>query len=65
MFAMARHWGEHPTLIGTLVGIGCANMAISPLEELLEQPDCPNFYWALTDLPDPFISLRTAWTASE
>ena len=59
MFAMARHWGEHPTLIGTLVGIGCANMAISPLEELLDQPDCPNFYWALTDLPDPFISLRT------
>ncbi len=59
MFAMARHWGEHPTLIGTLVGFGCANMAISPLEELLEQPDCPNLYWALTDLPDPFVSLRT------
>ncbi len=59
MFAMARHWGEHPTLIGVLVGVGCANMALTPLEELLEQPDCPNLYWALTDLPDPFISLRT------
>ena len=32
---------------------------MSPLEELLEQPRCPNLYWALTDLPEPLISLRT------
>jgi hypothetical protein len=57
MFAMARHLGEHPTLIGDLVGISVANVAIVPLEELLEHPDCPNFYWALTDLPEPLVPL--------
>ena len=58
MFAMSRHLGEHPTLIGNLVGIAIANIAIGPLEEMLEQPGCPNLYWALTNLPDPFISLE-------
>ena len=26
---------------------------------MLEQPGCPNLYWALTNLPDPFISIKT------
>jgi hypothetical protein len=57
MFALARHTAENPTLICGLVGIAIANVAIGPLEEMLEQPGCPNFYWALTNLPSPFISL--------
>jgi hypothetical protein len=60
MFAMARHLGEHPTLIGELVGIAVASIAITPLEEMMAHPDCPNLYWAFTNLPDPFISARTA-----
>ncbi len=58
MFALARHLGEHPTLIGDLVGMAVANTAIGPLEEMLEQPGCPNLYWALTNLPNPLISLE-------
>jgi hypothetical protein len=58
MFALARHLGEHPTFIGTLVGIATASMAMDPLEEMLQQPGCPNLYWALTNLPDPLISLN-------
>ncbi|HEY7423460.1 MAG TPA: hypothetical protein VH682_04390 [Gemmataceae bacterium] len=57
MFALSRHMGEHPTLIGDLVGIAIAFIAIGPLEEMLEQPGCPNLYWALTNLPNPLISL--------
>jgi hypothetical protein len=57
MFALSRHMGEHPTLIGDLVGMAIAFVAIGPLEEMLEQPGCPNLYWALTNLPAPFISL--------
>jgi hypothetical protein len=57
MFAMSRHLGEHPTLIGDLVGIAIGYITIGPLEEMLEQPGCPNLYWALTNLPQPFISL--------
>ncbi|HEV3146272.1 MAG TPA: hypothetical protein VGZ47_20460 [Gemmataceae bacterium] len=57
MFALSRHLGAHPTLIGDLVGIAIAAVAIGPFEEMLSQPGCPNFYWALTNLPQPFISL--------
>ena len=59
MFALSRHMGEHPTLIGDLVGIAIAFIAIGPLEDLLEQPNCPNLYWALTNLPNPLISIET------
>jgi hypothetical protein len=61
MFAMARHLGEHPTVIGNLVGGAIANMALPPLDEMLAHPDCPNLYWALTNLPDPLISIRTGF----
>ena len=57
MFALARHLGEHPTLIGDLVGIAVAFVTIGPLEEMLEQPGCPNLYWALTNLPRPLVPL--------
>jgi hypothetical protein len=59
MFALSRHMGEHPTLIGDLVGIAIATITIGPLEDLLEQPNCPNLYWALTNLPNPLISIET------
>jgi hypothetical protein len=58
MFAMSRHMNEHPTLIGELVGIAIAFVTIAPLEEMLEQPGCPNLYWALTNLPSPLVSLE-------
>jgi hypothetical protein len=57
MFAMSRHMSEHPTLIGDLVGIAIAFVAIGPLEDMLELPGCPNLYWALTDLPSPLVPL--------
>lgn len=57
LFALSRHLGEHPTIIGNLVGLAIANITIPPLEELIQQPACPNLYWALTNLPDPLIAL--------
>ena len=58
MFALSRHLGRHPTLIGDLVGAGVAYWSVRPLEEMIQQPGCPNLYWALTDLPTPFIDCR-------
>ena len=52
-FAMLRHLGEHPTLVGDLVGMAIARVAIDHLEKMLDQPGCPNLYWALTNLPRP------------
>jgi len=56
-FAISRHLGEHPTLIGNLVGIAIAAVAVNQLDVMLEQPGCPNLYWALTALPSPLIPL--------
>lgn len=61
MFAMARHLGQHPTVIGGLVGTAVAGLALGPLEELMDQPDCPNLYWALINLSRPLIDTRSGF----
>jgi hypothetical protein len=58
MFAMARHLGEHPTVAGNLDGLALADLALDALEEMIQQPGCPNLYWALTDLPHPLVEIR-------
>jgi hypothetical protein len=60
MLAMSRHAGEHPTNLGTLVGVTNAIFALNTLDEMIGQRDSPNLYWALTTLPRPFIDLRPA-----
>jgi hypothetical protein len=57
-FALARHAGDGPSLIQALVGNAIAQVMVAQLEDLLRQPGAPNLYWALTDLPQPFIDLR-------
>jgi hypothetical protein len=59
-FAAARHVGETPVLIGSLVGIAMGTVTARELEVLLSQPTAPNLYWALTDLPRPFVDMRKA-----
>ena len=58
MFALSRHLGEHPTEVADLVGLWVAHLALNSLEEMVQQPNCPNLYWALTDLPSPLVDLR-------
>jgi hypothetical protein len=58
MFALARHLGEHPTEVADLVGLWVAHLSLGALEEMMQQPGCPNLYWALTDLPCPLVDLR-------
>ncbi len=57
-FAAAKQVGETPTLISYLVGVAMGTITARELELLLSQPDAPNLYWALTDLPRPFIDIR-------
>ena len=58
LFALSRAFESHPTLIGQLVGIAIATIALDGVEEFVQQPGAPNLFWALTDLPDPFMDLR-------
>jgi hypothetical protein len=59
-FGLAQALEQHPCLIGSLVALAIVEQARAGLEELVQQPGCPNLYWSLTDLPTPLISLRTA-----
>jgi hypothetical protein len=56
--AMSKHVGEAPYLVAYLVGAATAFVTLDRVEEFIQQPDAPNLYWALTDLPRPLIDLR-------
>ena len=57
-FTFSRNIARGPTLIHVLVGLACSQVLVKQVEELIQQPDAPNLYWALTTLPHPFIDPR-------
>jgi len=57
-YALGRHVANGPTLIHNLVGCAIVNMMSEQVMELIQQPEAPNLYWALTDLPRPIIDFR-------
>ncbi|OWK46554.1 hypothetical protein [Fimbriiglobus ruber] len=59
MFALSQTMEPHPTLIGHLVGIAIGSLAVNALEEMIQEPGCPNMFWALVDLPLPLLSVRS------
>jgi len=56
--AFARGIGDGPTLIQDLVGISIGALMFRQTSEFMAMADTPNLYWALTELPVPFIALR-------
>ena len=50
----------HPDVLGWVVGVEVAELALNGAEELIQQPGCPNLYWPLADLPTPLVSSRAA-----
>jgi len=56
-FAMAKQLSEGPTLVHGLIGVGIGTFIFRQLEQFVQRPDAPNLYWALRDLPQPFIDL--------
>src|SRR5258708_6082387 len=59
-FSLGRDIGQAPTLINSLVGAAISHVMIGQVEELLKHSKCPNLYWALAYLPNPFIDFRKA-----
>jgi hypothetical protein len=60
-FSLSRDIANAPTLIQSLVGLAIAAIQLGQVEELMQASKSPNLYWALTNLPQPFISLRKAF----
>lgn len=57
-FSMARHIGDGPTLIQSLVGMAVFNIFAKRLEEIIETDKSPNLYWSLTALPRTLFDMR-------
>jgi hypothetical protein len=58
MMGLADFCRTNPTLIGGLVGTAIAQVVVNGVEEMIQQPGCPNLYWSLSDLPAPLVPLR-------
>ena len=60
-FVLAQHVGEQPTLVSGLVGLRIISSAVlDQVETLMQTPNAPNLYWALSMLPNPAIDFRAA-----
>jgi hypothetical protein len=62
-FALARDVAKGPTLIHALVGTAIASMMVDRLREMIQQPDCPNLYWALSAFPCPPVDFGAGFDA--
>ncbi len=59
-YAMALHLNQARLLVTSLTGLNIARYMMRLTTELIQQTDAPNLYWALTQLPQPFMDFRNA-----
>ncbi len=59
-FKLSRNLCEGRILITCFVGAAVGNATDDQLETFVQRPGAPNLYWALTELPAPWIDMRTA-----
>ncbi len=57
-FAMARHVADAPNLLNAPWGMEISGWMLDRLEEVIQQPGAPSFYWPLADLPRPLFDMR-------
>lgn len=58
--SLGRDFGTKSLLVEALVGTGIASLSLEQVETLIQQPDAPNLYWPLADLPRPFVDVAAS-----
>lgn len=58
--AMGLHLNQARLLITSLTGLGIIRNMMKMTAEFIQQPDAPNLYWALSQLPQPIMDFRNA-----
>ncbi len=56
-FAMAKNLSKDPSLMRGMIGVAVSAKIFQQFEQFVQGADAPNLYWALRDLPQPFIDL--------
>ncbi len=59
-FGLVGSFETHPTLIAGLVGLAIEAICLNALEEMIQQPGCPNLYWSFTEIQPQGLDMRTA-----
>ena len=59
-YRLGHDVAKEPFLVCGLIGIAIDGIANGTIIELMANPDSPNMYWALTELPQPAIDLQSA-----
>jgi hypothetical protein len=59
-YRLGRDVAEVPFLVCGLIGIAIENITNRTLVEFIANPDSPNLYWAIGELPQPPIDIRPA-----
>ena len=59
-FGMAKHHGQGPTIVQTLVGGSIGGMMGRELEQYVQGKDAPNLHAALADMPEPLVNMERA-----
>lgn len=57
-FRLAEYLGHGDTIVQKLVAISRCQAMNYVVREAISTPGCPNLYWALACLPEPFVSMR-------
>lgn len=57
----SQHVARGQFLVNALVGSSIGSLMTTQMEQMVQQPDAPNLYWALTALPQPLIDYRPAF----
>lgn len=60
-YQLAKNVNNQKFLVSGLVAIAEVGITNGTLIDMIATPDSPNMYWALTELPRPFINLREAF----
>jgi hypothetical protein len=60
-YAMARHVGQMPFLVSSLVAATIASQMNGELEAWVQMPGTPNLYWAIATLPQPIVDFRAGY----
>jgi hypothetical protein len=59
-FAYNKHIGETPIIVARIVQSAQCRQALHAVEELIQHPLAPNYFWDITSIPRPFIDVREA-----
>ncbi len=57
-FGLVQSFETNPTLIAALVGLSIETVCLNAVEEMIQQPGCPNLHWSIAEIPADAVSLR-------